>query len=99
MAGHLSRKRGEKAVKQVARMFGTMLCEFGDMLAAEVSRSHAFELIESVALAGGWQAGGLGRQPCGRRCLLPLAGSAAGRRHPGRQRPYQRATGICADSR
>lgn len=30
-------------------MFETMLGEFGDMPAAEVSRSHAFDLIESFA--------------------------------------------------
>lgn len=49
VAGHLSRSRGEKSVKEVSRMFETMLVEFGDMPAAEVSRSHAFDLIESVA--------------------------------------------------
>lgn len=49
VAGHLSRSRGEKSVKEVARMFETMLGEFCDMPAAEVSRSDAFYLIESFA--------------------------------------------------
>lgn len=49
VAGYLSRNRGEKGVKAVSRMFETMLGEFGDMPAAEVSRSHAFDLIESFA--------------------------------------------------
>ena len=47
--GHLSRNRSEKGVKEVSRMFETMLGEFGDMPAAEVSRSHAFDPIESFA--------------------------------------------------
>lgn len=49
VAGHLARNRGEKSVNEVSRMFETMLGEFGDMPAAEVSRSHAFDLIESFA--------------------------------------------------
>lgn len=49
VAGHLSRNRGEKGVKEVTRMFETMLGEFGDMPAAEVSRSDAFDLIEGFA--------------------------------------------------
>ena len=50
VAGHLSRNRGEKSVKEVSRMFEKMLGEFGEMPAAEVSRSYAFDLIESFAL-------------------------------------------------
>lgn len=49
VAGQLSRNRGEKSVKEVSCMFETMLGEFGDMPAAEVSRSDAFDLIESFA--------------------------------------------------
>lgn len=49
VAGHLSRNRGEKGVKEVARMFEAMLGEFGDMSAAEVSSSDASDLIESFA--------------------------------------------------
>lgn len=49
VAGHLSRNRGEKSVKEVSRMFETMLGKFGDMPAAGVSRSHAFDLIERFA--------------------------------------------------
>lgn len=47
VAGHLERNRGSKGVKEVTRMFETMLGEFGDAPAATITRSQAFDLIES----------------------------------------------------
>jgi integrase len=47
LAGHVARNRKAKGAKELARMFRTMLGDLGDAPAATVSRSQAFNLLES----------------------------------------------------
>lgn len=47
--GHLERHRTGKSVKEVGRMFDTMLGDFGNVPAAGITRAQAFELIETFA--------------------------------------------------
>ncbi|AMO36447.1 tyrosine-type recombinase/integrase [Thauera humireducens] len=49
--GYVRLSRAKKGADEVRRMFATMLGAFGDMAAAEVTRSHAFDLIQSYAAA------------------------------------------------
>ncbi|SFG30230.1 Phage integrase family protein [Duganella sp. CF458] len=44
---YVEKNRGDKGVAEVRRMFATMLGETGDLKAVEVTRSVAFDLIES----------------------------------------------------
>lgn len=47
LAGHISRNRQAKGAKEIARMFRTMIGDLGAVPAASVSRSQAFDLLES----------------------------------------------------
>lgn len=49
--GYVRLSRAKKGADEVRRMFATMLGPFGETAAAEVSRSHAFDLIQSYAVA------------------------------------------------
>lgn len=49
--GHVRLSRARKGTDEVRRMFDTMLGSFGAKPAAEVTRSHAFDLIQSYAAA------------------------------------------------
>lgn len=49
--GYVRLSRAKKGADEVRRMFGAMLGPLGAMPAAEVTRSHAFDLIQSYAVA------------------------------------------------
>lgn len=54
--GHVRLSRAAKGAEEVRRMFATMLGQFGDTLATEVTRSDAFDLIRSYAATAPVQA-------------------------------------------
>ena len=47
LQGHVARSRKEKSVKEIGRMFRTMLGSLADVPAAKLTRAQAFSLIES----------------------------------------------------
>lgn len=47
LTGHVERRRAFKGVNEIRRMFDTMLGNFGDVPAATITRSQAFDLIDS----------------------------------------------------
>lgn len=47
LTGHIERNRKGKGAAEVRRMFDTMLGDFGDLSASTVTRSQAFDLLES----------------------------------------------------
>lgn len=46
LSGHIERQRKTKGAKEIRRMFDTMLGDFGDLIAATVTRAQAFDLLE-----------------------------------------------------
>lgn len=49
LSGHIRRHRKQKGADEVDRMFSTMLGDFADRPATEVTRADAFNLLESFA--------------------------------------------------
>ncbi len=49
LVGHVERNRKSKGAAEAKRMFDTMLGEFGDRIAEQVTRGQAFALLESYA--------------------------------------------------
>lgn len=49
LAGHIRRARKKKGADEVERLFATMLGDFGSLIAAEVTRTQAFDFIQSYA--------------------------------------------------
>lgn len=49
LAGHIDRHRKAKGAAEIRRMFDTMLGDFADLVAATVTRSQAFALLESFS--------------------------------------------------
>jgi integrase len=47
--GHIKVARAKKGAAEVERIFATMLGDFGNLTAAEVTRTQAFDLIQSYA--------------------------------------------------
>lgn len=49
LVGHIERARAMKGAKEIRRMFDTMLAPIDDLLPAQVTRSVAFDLLNSYA--------------------------------------------------
>jgi hypothetical protein len=59
LEGHVKRHRAQKGAIEIERMFNTMLGDTGDLPAASITRSIAFDLIQSFTATSPVQAGKL----------------------------------------
>jgi hypothetical protein len=57
LEGHIKLHRAQKGAIEIERMFNTMLGDTGDLPAASITRSIAFDLIQSFTATSPVQAG------------------------------------------
>ncbi len=72
LEGHVKRHRAKKGITEIERMFNTMLGETGNLPAASITRSIAFDLIQSFPATSPVQAGKLRSEIGGGRLGIML---------------------------